>query len=921
MKITTAALLLSSTVASQVINATTSSLELTSSTATTSSLTLVGSTSTVSEATSSPTSEADPYPNLNLLKVDRDAGRLTYIPHTVEQKNIVLTNIENALRLWVNYDSKLKHHGAMTDPFPKIKRLRDNISTISDNEFFSSIRNASIQMRDLHSGISSPPPYSCFSATTGLSFQFVEGSKDIVNEPVVIVTGRSTDPVALQLFGPDYSKISSGDILHSLDGLSFAKWFDKYQSILGLGSNVSGGYRYALQVLNNVAGRYQALPTNNEITLQFKSSKDGTIYTVVVPYVSSRNEDCWAVSSNLYKNLTGITLPGTPAPPVSSTEVAGLTKRSDVLSGAVMASNDQHGRMSSYDGENKPEYFPNTLFKRETPLDADSAPFALNHTIISFVSWGVWRPKSQNLGIIKLGNFMPRLASTGQLDISAGIDLIRGLLTNQLKDTNSLLIDLRGNYGGHYIYMSLLGQLFKEDIKSMPMVMLKSNVTFGVRVKSIDPHDSFVKAWYATSPTSRYSGPALNRDDSEFHLIGEAYFRPIAVLTDGLCYSACDGFASMIQDNALGTVFGEDGSTGGGGGGPIQLDPLMLARDPEHFSRMPFTDELTTKNGKHSMQISMALAALVRSGPYDGSQWVEDVGIKTEVVVRARMSDIAPNSTVNSQYERISKHLDDVGKSTGKRDLYFISEPQNYEMNAGQLSVDAEIAGMDYISVQNENLGTDISVQEISTSRKHVSLFSNYTFASLGNHHLVVTGKAKGKQVLKTYRSVSILPKVEDRHNLASSPFVFNGPSKSVGIYNDRRAISKGEWNNKLGKWVVGDGVSYKAGLESSIESFFTLPVGSNITISIDVKLESTRENDMLYLSVKSDGGVETQLLQSQSIYFLVTVDGLSGNVSVSKSIPYTTLSQEFSVSLMFSSNAGGYAGPVLNALSVQASA
>ncbi|KAH6582952.1 hypothetical protein BASA61_008266 [Batrachochytrium salamandrivorans] len=867
MKITTAALLLSSTVASQVINATTSSLELTSSTATTSSLTLVGSTSTVSEATSSPTSEADPYPNLNLLKVDRDAGRLTYIPHTVEQKNIVLTNIENALRLWVNYDSKLKHHGAMTDPFPKIKRLRDNISTISDNEFFSSIRNASIQMRDLHSGISSPPPYSCFSATTGLSFQFVEGSEDIVNEPVVIVTGRSTDPVALQLFGPDYSKISSGDILHSLDGLSFAKWFDKYQSILGLGSNVSGGYRYALQVLNNVAGRYQALPTNNEITLQFKSSKDGTIYTVVVPYVSSRNEDCWAVSSNLYKNLTGITLPGTPAPPVSSTEVAGLTKRSDVLSGAVMASNDQHGRMSS-------------------------APFALNHTIISFVSWGVWRPKSQNLGIIKLGNFMPRLASTGQLDISAGIDLIRGLLTNQLKDTNSLLIDLRGNYGGHYIYMSLLGQLFKEDIKSMPMVMLKSNVTFGVRVKSIDPHDSFVKAWYATSPTSRYSGPALNRDDSEFHLIGEAYFRPIAVLTDGLCYSACDGFASMIQDNALGTVFGEDGSTGGGGGGPIQLDPLMLARDPEHFSRMPFTDELTTKNGKHSMQISMALAALVRSGPYDGSQWVEDVGIKTEVVVRARMSDIAPNSTVNSQYDRISKHLDDVGKSTGKRDLYFISEPQSYEMNAGQLSVDAEIAGMDYISVQNENLGTDISVQEISTSRKHVSLFSNYTFASLGNHHLVVTGKAKGKQVLKTYRSVSILPKVEDRHNLASSPFVFNGPSKSVGIYNDRRAISKGEWNNKLGKWVVGDGVSYKAGLESSIESFFTLPVGSNITISIDVKLESTQ-----------------------------LIDGLSGNVSVSKSIPYTTLSQEFSVSLMFSSNAGGYAGPVLNALSVQVSA
>ncbi|KAJ1342437.1 hypothetical protein BSLG_002982 [Batrachochytrium salamandrivorans] len=172
---------------------------------------------------------------------------------------------------------------------------------------------------------------------------------------------------------------------------------------------------------------------------------------------------------------------------------------------------------------------------------------------------------------------------------------------------------------------------------------------------------------------------------------------------------------------------------------------------------------------------------------------------------------------------------------------------------------------------------------------------------------------------ISAYKKYRLQETSEDRHNLASSPFVFNGPSKSVGIYNDRRAISKGEWNNKLGKWVVGDGVSYKAGLESSIESFFTLPVGSNITISIDFKLESAHENDMLYLLLKAM--VEAELLQSQSIFFLVTVDGLSGNVSVSKSIPYTTLSQEFSVSLMFSSNAGGYAGPVLNALSVQASA
>ncbi|KAH9262121.1 hypothetical protein BASA82_000822 [Batrachochytrium salamandrivorans] len=107
-----------------------------------------------------------------------------------------------------------------------------------------------------------------------------------------------------------------------------------------------------------------------------------------------------------------------------------------------------------------------------------------------FVSWGVWKPNSQNLGIIKLGNFMPVLTSTDQLDVQAGIKVIRDLLTNQLKDTNSLLFDLRGNYGGHYIYMSLISQLFKEDVKSMSVIMLKNNVTFNIGVKLADPHDS-----------------------------------------------------------------------------------------------------------------------------------------------------------------------------------------------------------------------------------------------------------------------------------------------------------------------------------------------------------------------------------------------------------------------------------------------
>ncbi|KAH9269820.1 hypothetical protein BASA83_008137 [Batrachochytrium salamandrivorans] len=160
------------------------------------------------------------YAKYNLLKDDRAAGRLVFIPTTLAQKEVILSNVENALAIWANYDSKIAHYRSAADPFPIVKNLRKNIKTITDEELQLGLTDAFIMIRDQHTSWTNIAPYGCFHATTGVEFAFIEGDVDIINKPTVVVTSTSTTSEILALFGEDYSKIQVGDELLAINGLS-----------------------------------------------------------------------------------------------------------------------------------------------------------------------------------------------------------------------------------------------------------------------------------------------------------------------------------------------------------------------------------------------------------------------------------------------------------------------------------------------------------------------------------------------------------------------------------------------------------------------------------------------------------------------------------------------------------------------------
>ncbi|KAH6566323.1 hypothetical protein BASA60_009534 [Batrachochytrium salamandrivorans] len=853
---------------------------------------------------------ASNYAKYNLLKDDRDAGRLVFPPTTLDQREAILSNVDNALTAWANYDSKILNYGPASDPFPTIKNLRKNIETISDEDLQLGLTDAFTMIRDHHTRWINTAPYNCFYSTTGVRFSFIEGDADIAENPTVVVASTSTNPEVRSLFGEDFSKIQAGDQLLAVNGLSFVNWFEQNKFTSGGGANEFGGQRSALRFLSTRYGEINRLPSEDSINFQFRSRTDPqNSYTVDVQYVSGHDEECWGFGSNLYRNLTGITLPGTP-----QTSRPFSTKYLE----------DNYGSNAT---RFSPKGYRTRRFEKpEREADVDQifpkqkSTISMNPTNVTKITWGIYRPDSANMGVINLEDFSPEDIDTKNPVSLKAIMIVRSLLANELKDTNSVIYELRGNPGGSVSFSDGMVQLFKPDFHPFGDQYLMNNVTYNIFAKDQDPNASpFAKAWQETKPGSRYTNVFFSSTMESANTLGQAYVRPMGVFNDGRCYSSCDVFSGAIQSHGVGTVFGEDGQTGGGGAIILELDPFLLTASPSDFQKFPFTQELTNGSTTYANALTVGVTKTIRIGLYNGQE-IEDLGVKADVVFRPRWSDLQPNSTTNSQYDRIAEHLACTGRKNGQSKLHFVSEPFEIEKPLGKFSLDVEAAGIDVFTVLQDDGKTVVAQQRVTIDKHKFSLSVSAAATTLGNSHITILGKAAGKQVLKTIRSVRTIPTDDDYMKIGTPGFTFSGLSESVGLYQSSVTAPADGWNNVNGSWMIGNGVKYANNVESSLEAFFTSSVGTKVNVGLDVALDTEPEFDFLYLSVKSSGDVEDFLLSSKGVNDTTkTFNGVSGgNMTVKGIFPFTTKSEKFSVALKFVSDEGlGFSGATIRSLTV----
>ncbi|OAJ44158.1 hypothetical protein BDEG_27424 [Batrachochytrium dendrobatidis JEL423] len=828
-------------------------------------------------------------PTWAFIKEHRDAGRFVFMPYTDEQRNVVLTNVENGFKLWSNYESKIKHYGERADPFPIIKKLRAKLdaSNLTDTEMQTELLSAFILARDHHTHFEPSGPYSCFRATTGLSFRFIEGDADMVKKPTVVFERFTKNQDLRAFFGKDYDQIKAGDELLLVDG----------------GANDYGGQHGALDYMTYRPGVYTPLPETDTIKYQLKSKDTGKVYDIEAPWVVGFESSCWSITSQLYAKISGKTLPGTPQPTNSSSIIdAGV----DVSDTGAKPQLETQKEVKTPSMVSQYHYKKQKIDQILLEQPSKNNDLEYQNASVSTISWTIWKPESKNLGIIKLEDFSPTNLKTGALADVEAVREIHKLLSTVLKDTNAVVFDIRANGGGSGEFANAILQLFKPDFQPMPMRYLMSSVAYNTLVNGTYFFDTSNPAWYKTPPGSKYSIDHDRTSYNQSNLYGQAYLKPVGAFTNAMCYSACEVFSAALQSSETGYIFGEDGTTGGGGADMFGLDPALLAFNPVDFKPMPYYKELTDETARKSYAnvLTVGVRQNIRNGKQQG-QLIEDIGVVSDYIVRPRLTDLLSGSTENSQFDRIADQLKTLGAKTGLNNLYFVSELINYNTTSSDVTIDVEVQGINQLSVVDDT-GKSLSVADFKSNIKSQHSFKLASVINdLGNTRVSIIGQNNGKQVLKTHKHISRIPQQQDRVKLEHGvKWEFNGTSKSVGIYNSPFTKKSQGWNSVNGKWVIGDGVQYSPEMLTEIRSYYTAPVGSNITIEIDVTLESQLYSDFLGLYVTdADDNVESLLNTVDPDSGRILTDGISGSEALVKKFPVTTKTEQFFVGFVFESD------------------
>jgi C-terminal processing protease CtpA/Prc len=315
----------------------------------------------------------------------------------------------------------------------------------------------------------------------------------------------------------------------------------------------------------------------------------------------------------------------------------------------------------------------------------------------------------KKFGIIRLNMFLP----SGDYDLNDylvarekiinEVNIIRSFVLENKDKISGIIFDVRANGGGYGSFPQLIANLFTNQfVKNMdvrPLVSQTNSDTFynlemsryfsrkGTKDELSAPfldtvnemekliNDKFTKNLVNNrevllEAADRFDGdendalpPNYTKENTDI-LKPILTDKPIAVLTNSNCYSACDVFTSLFKDYKIARIFGETKHTGGGGANVIEwkdfLIPVVIDERGTKSSIIP--------NGKplpKGSEIRFAWNKIKRVNNSKTEQYIEGNGVISDYIYKPTSYDV-----LNNDENIFNKIMDDMSNYKNPKKFY-----------------------------------------------------------------------------------------------------------------------------------------------------------------------------------------------------------------------------------------------------------